>query len=342
MNTKATKKEGKQSTSLSQIAEAAGVSKMTVSRVLRDADGFSEATRLKVMREVERHEYVPNRLAAAFGPSNSSTLIGVCVPRLSSHFFGQVLESMDRTFQRLGLQTMIGSHNELLDDEERWLKSILSWRPAGVLLSSKQHNMGTLKLLSDAQIPVMEFWNLNTSPLDMSVGFNEFDTGFEMSRYAILQDYKNAGLLGAIQDRDSGRRERFDGFTKGFIDGGGNIVKDESLNDLPGFYAGYYGTENMLNRNNDLDMIYYQDDTMAMGGLSWCRRKGIRVPQDIGIAGWGGHEAASILEQRLTTTAIPMQQIGKLAAELLARKLRQESATDVTAVPARLVKGDTL
>ena len=81
---------------------------------------------------------------------------------------------------------------------------------------------------------------------------------------------------------------------------------------------------------------------MALGGLSWCRRKGIQVPDDIGIAGWGGHEAASILVERLTTTEIPMQKIGTLSAELLVRRLRDEPTDYVTAVSARLVDGTTL
>ncbi len=332
----------KQSSNLSQIAEAAGVSKMTVSRVLRDADGFSEATRQKVMREVEKSGYLPNRLAAAFGPGSASTLVGVCVPRLSSHFFGQVLESVDRTFQKLGLQTMIGSHNMMAQDEEKWLKSILAWRPAGVLLSSKQHSNGTLKLLRDAGIPVVEFWNLNTSPLDMSVGFNEFDSGFEMGRRSIERGYRRAALLGAAHDWDSGGIERFKGFTTSFTDGGGVIVQEEKLNDTPGFYAGYYGTENTLNQNHKIDMIYFQDDTLAIGGLSWCQRKNIRVPEDIGIAGWGGHEAASILSAQLTTTAVPMREIGRISSEMLARKVRHETTNDVIAVPTRLVEGNTL
>ena len=332
----------KQAASLSHIAEAAGVSKMTVSRVLRDADGFSEATRQKVMREVERTGYLPNRIAAAFGTASTSTLIGVCVPRVSSHFFGLALESIDQTFQRLGFQTVIGSHNQQLDDEELWLKNILAWRPAGVLLSSKHHSHSTLRLLKEADIPVVEFWNLNTSPLDMSVGFNEFDAGCEMARYAIMKGYKRAGILGASQDWDSDRLDRFKGFTDCFEGSGGTIVHREKLNDKPGFYAGFYGTENLLNRTNDIDMIYYQDDELALGGMSWCQRKGIKVPDDIGIAGWGNHEAASILTERLTTTAVPMQKIGKLSAELLVRKLRQEATSTVTAVPTQLMEGNTL
>jgi LacI family gluconate utilization system Gnt-I transcriptional repressor len=335
-------RQKKSSTSLSKIAEAAGVSKMPVSRVLRDADGFSEATRERVMREVERSNYLPNRLAAAFGPASNSTLVGVCVPRLSSHLFGLVLESVDRSFQRFGYQTIIGSHYQSPDEEERWLKSILSWRPAGVLLTNKSHTNGTHKLLGESDIPVVELWNLNTSPLDMSVGFNEFDSGFQMSQHAILKGYSKAGILGANQDGISNLPERFDGFSQGFRDKGGKVVRQELLNDLPGFYAGYYGTENLLNHTQDIDMIYYQNDTMALGGLTWCQRKGMRIPEDIGIAGWGGHEAASILVERLTTTTVPMRQIGKLSAEVLFRKLRNEAYNEVTAVPTKLVEGNTL
>ncbi len=332
----------KPTASLSHIAEAAGVSKMTVSRVLRDVDGFSEATREKVLREVEKSGYLPNRIAAAFGPSSASTLVGVCVPRMSSHFFGVVLDNIEHTFQRFGFQAIIGSHNQQVSEEELWLKNILAWRPAGVLLSSKHHSKGTLKLLKDAGIPVVEFWNLNTSPLSMSVGFNEYDSGFDMARYAILKGYKKAALLGSLQDWDSGRLDRFTGFEKCFTDAGGKIVHKDKLNDTPGFYSGFYGTENLLNRMQDVDMIYFQDDTMALGGLAWCQRKGIRVPEDIGIAGWGGHEAASILVERLTTTEVPMQKIGTLSAELLIRKLREEPTDDVTAVTAKLVEGTTL
>ena len=73
----------KRKPSLTEVAEAAGVSKMTASRVLRNSGRFSEETRVRVLREAARLNYVPNRLAAAFGSETASTLIGVLVPRLS-------------------------------------------------------------------------------------------------------------------------------------------------------------------------------------------------------------------------------------------------------------------
>ena len=335
-------KERKSSVSLEEIAEAAGVSKMTVSRVLRGASGFSEKTRQRVMLEVERLGYLPNRLAAAFGSSGASTLVGVCVPRLTSHLFGEVLESIDRSFARLGYQTMIGSHDQSPNEEEKWLRSFLSWRPAGVLLSSKHHSRATLDLLQDAGVPVVEFWDLNTSPLDLSVGFNHFDCGHEMGQFISGKGRKAIGYLGAFRDRKTMGMERFEGFRKAVEEAGNVIAATEILNDLPGFYAGYYGTETLLNRQPRLDAIYYHDDTMAIGGMAYCRDHAISVPGDIAIAGWGGHEAASIMPQRLTTTSVLTQQIGKLSAEVLVGRLRQQPVNDITVVPTRLIPGATV
>lgn len=330
------------SANLSEIAEAAGVSKMTVSRVLRNTEGFSEATRRRVLEEVERQGYLPNRLAAAFGPSSASTLIGVCVPRLSSHFFGLVLESIERNFQNLGYQAIIGSHNDFGDDEELWLKNILSWRPAGVLLASRQVNENTRFLLKDAGIPVVEFWDLNTEPMDLAVGFDDKESGYDMATYALSKGYRRAALLGASINRSLAKPKRFVGFEAAFVEGGGEVVEYEILSDTPGFYAGYYGTENLINHNSNIDMLYCQDDTMALGAFAWCQRKNIRVPEDLGIAGWGDHEAASIMAKRLTTTNIPTLAVGKQCAEIMVRKLRQESVRAVTKIPTHLVNGATL
>lgn len=332
----------RQTPSLEQIADAAGVSKMTVSRVLRGKDGFSEQTRQRVLAEVERLGYLPNRLAAAFGSGDASTLVGVCIPRFSSPYFSKVLESMERTFLRLGYQTLIGCHNLQPKDEETWLRGLLSWRPAGVLLSSKSHTSATLEFLRDATIPVVEFWDLNTSPLDLSVGFNQADSGYEMGRHALSRGRRRPALLGAGRDARTDGPERFAGFSRAMDEAGHPVVSSEILSDAPGFYAGFYGTETLLNRSPDVDMIYYQDDTMALGGIAWMQRAGIRVPEDIGVAGWGGHEAASIQPKQLTTTSVPTEQIGKLSAELLVRRLRDEPIRDVTAVPTRLIPGETL
>lgn len=327
---------------LEDIARNLGVSKMTVSRVLRGASGFSEATREKVLLEVARTGYLPNRLAAAFGPSGTSTLIGVCVPRLTSPLFGSVLESLNLTLARLGYQTMIGSHNQMPDEEEVWLRTLASWKPAAVVLASRVHTRGTLKLLRDMGVPVAEIWDLTTKPIDLAIGFSHFDNGLEMARCIALAGRRRVGYVGALGNRNTSGRLRFQGFVSGLGETGLTLAAEEHLQDQPGFYAGFYGTETMLARAGDLDAIYYHDDEMAIGGLAYLARIGVKVPDDIGVAGWGGMEAASILPRRLTTTAIPTTRLGKTAAEALVCRLRGDPVDDVTIIQTRLVPGSTI
>lgn len=327
---------------LEDIARALGVSKMTVSRVLRGASGFSVATRDKVLTEVARTGYLPNRVAAAFGPAGTSTLIGVCVPRLTSPLFGSVLESINHTFARFGYQTMIGSHNQLPEEEETWLRTLASWKPAAVVLASRNHSTGTMSLLRDMGVPVAEIWDLTTKPIDLAIGFSHFDNGLEMARCITAAGRKRIGYVGALGNRNTSGHLRFQGFVKGLGDFGLILAAEEILMDQPGFYAGFYGTETMMARQGKLDAIYFHDDEMAIGGLAYLTRLGLRVPEDIGIAGWGGMEAASILQRRLTTTAIPTTKLGKVAAEALVSRLRGDPVQDVTIIPTRLVPGSTI
>ncbi|MFK8033136.1 MAG: LacI family DNA-binding transcriptional regulator [Hyphomicrobiales bacterium] len=338
---KTSKPPRKISANLAQVADAAGVSKMTVSRILRDSGGFSEETREKVMREIDRLGYVPNRLAATFGSEASSTLVGVCVPRVTSRLYGEVLESIDRTLFRFGYQTLIGTNEELPDVEEKWLRGLLSWRPAGVILSGRNHSSGTLELLKASSTPVVEIWDLNTSPLDVSVGFNHFDCGYEMGHFLIGRGRRHVGYVGTQPTTTTMGSTRFAGFQKALSAAGHPLVAKELLHDRSSFYAGYYGTENLLSRENNLDGIYYQDDEMAIGGLFFCNSRGIDVPGQLAIAGWGGMEAASILPQRLTTTMVSTHGVGKQAAEVLVARLRDEPCKEVVVVPTRLVPGAT-
>jgi LacI family gluconate utilization system Gnt-I transcriptional repressor len=332
---------GTMKANLGDIAKASGVSKMTVSRVLRGANGFSDDTRDRVLKVAEQLGYVPNKLAAAFAADQASTLVGMCVPRLTSGLFGQVLDGVDRALSRLGYQLMIGANNHSAEEEEAWVRQIVSWRPAGLILSGRNHRPGTVELLRQAAMPVVEIWDLTTSPIDMSVGFSHFDCGAEMARHLLRRGRRRAGYVGALARADVMGQARLDGFRRALSDGGHSLAGSEMLLDMPGFYAGYYGLETLLSRTSDLDVVYFHNDEMAIGGLAYAQSRGLRVPEDLGIAGWGGMEAASILQRRLTTTVVPTTAIGKAAAEALVARQKGEGGQDVTVIPTRLVPGET-
>lgn len=332
----------KRKPSLTEVADAAGVSKMTASRVLRNSGRFSEETRARVMQEAARLNYVPNRLAAAFGSEAASTLAGVLVPRLSGGLFGQVVESIDYTLARFGYQTMIGTYENRTAQEESWLKSVLAWRPAGLILTGRARSEATARMLAAATVPVVEIWDLNTRPTDISVGINHFDCGHEMGRLFLSRGRRRTGFVGADSAARGLGRARFEGFQQALSDAGAPKAASEILEDRPSFYQGYYGAQNLLSRHPDLDGIYFQNDEMAAGGLAYCRAAGLSVPSDIGVAGWGGMEVATVLEQRLTTTNISTRALGKAAAEALVARVRGEPVRDVIEIQAILNPGETV
>ncbi len=264
---------------LEDIASAAGVSKMTVSRVLRGGSGFSDDTRDRVLQVAERLGYIPNRLAAAFGSDQASTLVGMCVPRLTSGLFGHVLDGVDRALSRLGFQLMIGATSHSTTEEEAWVRQVASWRPAGLILSGRTHTPATVDLLRKSGMPVVEIWDLTTSPIDMAVGFSHFDCGAEMGQHLIRRGRRRAGFVGALARADVMGAARLDGFRAALAEGGVPLADQEVLHDAPGFYAGYYGLETLLSRRADLDAVYFHNDEMAIGGLAFCRRAGCACPR---------------------------------------------------------------
>lgn len=328
--------------SLAEIAKAAGVSKMTASRVLRDDGGYSESTRTKVMAEVERLGYVPNRLATVFAGDQKSTFVGVSIPELGNEIFTQVLEGIDRKLGAFGHQTVLGMTDHSLEQEEKWLETVLSWQPAGLIITGRSHSPRSIQLLRAAGIPLVEIWDFNSSPLDMSVGLNHFDSGYGMGRYLAGIGYSKFGYVGTSHDAANAASARLSGYAKVIDDSGGTLKKQLLLNDAPGFYTGYYGTEQLLAAHHEIEVIYFQNDNMAVGGLHYCEKRGLSVPQDIGIAGWGDLPISSIQPYRLTSTSVPLLRLGQMASEMVLSQINGEPVRRSYDVGFNLIPGSTV
>ncbi|MFA3917412.1 LacI family DNA-binding transcriptional regulator [Ruegeria hyattellae] len=328
--------------SLSEVARAAGVSKMTASRVLRGEGGYSEKTRDKVMEKVDQLGYLPNRLATVFAGDQSSTFVGVSIPDLGNEVFAQVLEGIDRKLGSFGRQTVLGLTQHTQQEEENWIRTVLSWQPAGLILTGRYHSPRATEMLRNAGIPIVEIWDLNSSPLDMSVGINHFDSGFDMGRYLMGCGYFNIGYVGTSHDTANAATTRLDGFCKAVEGGGGRVVKQLCLHDTATYYPGFYGTEQLLASGSGVECIFYQNDAMAFGGLQYCSAKGMQVPQDIGIAGWGDLPIASVIARRLTSMHVPHLKLGQAAAEMMIGRLSDEPVETCRDIGFRLIPGTTV
>lgn len=327
--------------SLAEVARAAGVSKMTASRVLRSDGGYSEETRLKVMAEVDRLGYLPNRLATVFAGDKTSTFVGVSIPDLGNEVFAQVLEGIDLKLGSFGFQTVLGLTQHTLEEEENWIHTVLSWQPAGLILTGRSHSARALEVLRNANIPIVEIWDLNSSPLDISVGINHYDCGFEMGRHLVGLGYRALGYVGTSHDTANAATARLEGFVKAVTDGGGTVARQFCLHDTASYYPGFYGTEQLLASGAEVDCIYYQNDSMAFGGLQYCQKIGLEIPSEIGIAGWGDMPIASVLQQRLTSIHVSHLKLGQAAAEAMVARISGEPHSAARDIGFHLVPGTT-
>lgn len=352
---------GRTSVSLADVAEGAGVSKMTASRVLRGLSGYSEETRKSVLQVASQLEYVPNRIAAAFGSEAASKLVGICIPTVSRELYAPVLEGLESKLASVDYQPIVGVVGYDDEAELTWLNSALSWRPSGLIVAGRERSNANRTFLQSLTIPCVEIWNLGGGKKSqhksdpMRVGFDHFEAGAEMGRY-LADRYKGPfGYVGVREENVRLGEERLAGFEhairSAFLESGGlkttnsgdenSVVTTLFLKDKSSFYAGYYGTEQILSANPKLRVLYYLDDNMAFGGMMLCREKGLKIPGDIAIAGFGGMDIGAVLPTRLTTATAFRLRIGKMAAETLLKKISGAPVGMFTDVGTELIKGET-
>ena len=309
---------------------------------MRGEGDSSERTRALVLEKVDELGYLPNRLATVFAGDTASTFVGVSIPDLGNEVFAQVLEGIDGKLGAFGRQTVLGLTQHTREAEEDWIRTVLSWQPAGLILTGRYRSARSTAMLRSAAIPVVEIWDLNSSPFDMCVGVNHFDSGFDMGRYLVGCGYAKIGYVGTSHNTADAASSRLDGFCRAVEGGAGRVVKQLCLHDTATYYTGYYGTEQLLAGNAGVACIFYQNDAMAYGGLQYVTSRGMAVPDDIGIAGWGDLPISAVLPKRLTSCHVPHLRLGQAAAEMMLGRLSNEPVPVCRDIGFRLIPGSTV
>ncbi len=173
-------------------------------------------------------------------------------------------------------------------------------------------------MLAEADIPIVETWDLPKSPLGHVVGFSNAAAGRAMAHYLYDRGYRRIGFIGGTTNRDTRGSERRVGYGEAIRELGlpeGRIV---SFGKPPvTMEQGGEALELMLRRWPDIDALVCVSDLSAFGVLMECHRRSIRVPQQIAIAGFGDSDVARCSWPRLTTIAVDGPGIGERAAQLV-------------------------
>ncbi len=327
---------------LRDVSEAAGVSEMTVSRVLRGSGDVSDATRVRVQETVKSLGYVPNRIAGALA-SQRVNLVATIVPSLGNLVFPEVLSGIAEVLDTTPLQPVFGVTNYEPQREETVLYEMLSWRPSGVIIAGLEHTEATRALLSDAEIPIIEIMDTDGEPIDSMVGISHRRAGRRMANAIIEAGYQRIGFLGTKMPLDHRARKRFEGFTEAMAKAGLEVVDQEFYEGGSSLLKGREMTEAILKRVPDLDFLYYSNDMIGAGGLLHCRDRGIEVPGQVGLAGFNGLDILDGLPQKLATMDACRAEIGRGAASLVCQSVGQETSGGKRIVlDPKLQLGETL
>lgn len=328
---------------LRDVSEASGVSEMTVSRVLRNKGDVSAATREKVQEAARKLGYVPNKIAGALA-SQRVNLVAVIIPSLSNMVFPEVLAGISQEFEDTDLQPVVGVTDYQPEKEEKVLFEMLSWRPSGVIIAGLEHSEGARAMLRQAGIPIVEIMDTDGQPIDTAVGISHRRAGRLMAEAILKAGYEKIGFMGTKMPLDHRARKRFEGFTQTLAKAGIEIADQEFYSGGSALAKGREMTKGMLERNPDLDFLYYSNDMIGAGGLIYLNETGAEIPGKIGLAGFNGVELLDGLPIKLATMDACRKEIGSKAAQIIiARNAKgaDESGQVVELTPV-LSYGDTL
>lgn len=306
------------SLTLIDVAKVAGVSPITVSRALHRPEIVSEAVREKVLEAVRRTGYVPNMLAGGLA-SNKSRLVAIFLPTIANSIFAETVQALMDRLTEAGYQTLLGLTGYSAEQEEKLLEAVLGRRPDGIVLTGTLHTESSRLRLAQSGIPVVEAWDLSDNPLDMLVGFSHEGVGVATARHLLAKGYRRFSVVTISDPRGLRRCNSFIG-----------ELGREGIEHVPmrimtppaTLESGREGLRALLSEGQAPDVVVCSSDTIAQGVLAEAASRGLRVPADIAVMGFGDLSSAAQVYPALSTVCVDGKRIGDEAAKALLQRFR--------------------
>lgn len=302
---------------INDIAKLAGVAKSTVSRYLNN--GYvSNETAEKISSVIKTTGYKTNFFAQRI-KNKDSKLIGVVVPRFNSYAASSVLASFSKLMEQQGFQLLILVSDLSTTTELRHMQTLINQGVDGILVHSLKLTSQHVQLTQSTSIPIV-FTGQTHSKLSY-VAMDDYAAGKLMGQYIALHRYQRAVFLGVTMEDKAVGKHRYEGFKAGYCDyyPTGNIyhVKTDFS-----FEAAYAMGDKAL--EHDPDVIVCATDNIALGILRYLQERGVQIPQDISLVGFGGYPVCNITYPSLTTLHFEYDYQGAFAGMMLLELMNGE------------------
>jgi LacI family gluconate utilization system Gnt-I transcriptional repressor len=317
-------RRGSGAVTLHDVARLANVAPMTASRALNTPNRVSPGVLARVAEAVRHTGYVRNNAASGLA-SARSRLVAAVVPTIAGPVFLQTVQALTASLADHGYQLMLGQSGYVDSREDALLEAIIGRRPDGIILTGVMHSPEGRQRLLAARIPVVETWDLTPTPIDMLVGFSHENVGREVARF--LHD-KGRRRLAVVAGDDERSHRRHDAFRAAALELG--LASPESVV-VPApttLRSGRAALADLLQRPGGVDAVFCSSDLLALGVLTEAHARGLGVPAQLGVVGFGDNEFAADLDPALTTVHIDSAAIGRQAARFIVDRAEGRAVDD--------------
>lgn len=307
---------------MADVARLAGVSSMTVSRALRHEGAVSKLTRARILSVIDEIGYVPDQAAGALS-SGHSGLVGAILPTLTNPLFPLVARGVSDTLSAQGFELFLAFSDYSSDREEEILKAIMRRRPEAIALAGPEHSERTMRLLANVGVPVVEFYDQPTRPVGHVVAIDHVAVGRQSARHLASKGRRRLAFLTSNPGADPRGEARLEGVAQAARDLGlPSPVVARHCGPLFPLDQGRRGAAEIAAMDPKIDGLLCMNDLAAIGAIGEFRRRGVAVPGDIAVIGFGDAEIGRHVDPTITTIGFNAMsagvEIGKLLIAALA------------------------
>jgi LacI family transcriptional regulator len=320
---------------LGMVAQLAGVSPATVSRILNGTAVVSDAKKQAVDDAIARLGFVPNPVARGLAGGRTSS-VGVVTQSIDSPFYGVGLRGIEEELDLVGYSPLFVSGHWNAEQEARCIEVLRSRRVDGIIVLTGRLSDSALRACAKT-LPVVVTGRALKAPGLYAMNFDNFEGARLATQHLLALGHRRIAFIGGDPSHtDAIERER--GYHAA-LDAAG-VARDPGL-EATGMYqpeGGMQAVETLLSGGQRFTAIFAANDQMAYGAALALHRRGLHVPGDVSIVGFDDLPVSAYLNPPLSTVHYPAYEMGRLAATALLQLLRGEKPTALVPPPRVIVR----
>jgi len=307
---------------LEQVAERAGVTSITVSRYLREPQRVAAETGERIRVALQDTGYMPNKQAGQLA-SGHSRIVAAIIPSIANSIFAETVQGLSDGLQAAGYELLLASTGYSMEREEEQIRALLGWFPSGLVVTGRHHSPAAtsqLRAVAAAGTPVIEVWDLqpDESATDFAqVGFNHESVGRAMAEHLLACGHRELIYVDSGVAEDFRAHERGSGFVSAAQSAGASARRFKAPAG-EAISCGRLALEALLAEDRPrITAVAFANDHLACGALIEAQSRGLEVPGELALMGFGDFPISRHLRPAMTTVSLPRYEIGQEAARRL-------------------------